>query len=227
MFIVGVRRLRIAAAVLLACLALNLLIPALVSAQRALPLPSTTTATYDGPVPYSLEVSYTRGATRGEVAIEARMLIDATEHRDSYTARADTALPVDDRPGLTYLFPAVPRPRSYPYADPFASGAVPLDYVGPGNVAGVETYQYRAVVDEGDYQAERIIDLERRTGRVLDETWSTADGLFRLSEESRRAAVDTARGSVRMLRGFEVLSWLSRAVAVLTLAWLAVAVARR
>lgn len=231
MFIVGVRRLRIAAAILLTCLALNLLTPAIVAVQRTLPRPATFTATYDGPVPYSVEASFSRGAARDEVDIEARLLIDGTEHRDSYTARADTALPVDDRQGLTYAFPFAPEKRSYPYSDPFAERAVPLDYLGPGNVAGLETYKYRAEVAQGDYRAERIFDLERRTGRVLDETWTSsggpAEGFFRLSEQARRGAVDTARGDVLVLRALEVLGWVTRAVAVLTLAWLAVAVARR
>lgn len=231
MFIVGVRRARIAAVVLLACFAVNLIAPVVISAQRAMPRPAEFTSTYDGPVPFTVETTLTQGAKKDEVDVNARLLIDGTEHRDSYTANAATTFPVRDRGGLTYFFPYQPERRSYPYSDPFSLEAVPMDYVGPGNVAGLETYKYRAEITDGDYRAERIFDLERRTGRVLDETWTTsggpADGFFRLSDESRARAVDKARSEVAVLRALQVLAWVTRFVAVLTLAWLAVAFARR
>ncbi|WP_291313941.1 porin PorA family protein [Corynebacterium sp. UBA2622] len=231
MFIVGVRRARIAATILLACLALNLIAPVVISAQRALPHEGFFASTYDGPVPYAQELTLTRGAKKDEVDINARLLIDGTEHRDSYTANVATTFPVRDRGGLTYFFPYQPERRSYPYSDPFALEAVPADYLGPGNVAGLETYKYRAEISDGGYHAERIFDLERRTGRVLDETWTTsggpADGFFRLSEDSRAEAVGAARREVGVLRALQVLAWVTRLAAVLTLAWLAVAFARR
>lgn len=231
MFIVGRRRVRIAAAILLTCFALNLVAPVVISAQRALTRPATHTTTFDGPVPFTVETTLTQGAKKDEVDIEARLLIDATEHRDSYTANAATTFPVRDRGGLTYFFPYQPERRSYPYSDPFALEAVPMDYLGPGNVAGLETYKYRAEISDGDYRAERIFDLERRTGRVLDETWTTsggpAEGFFRMSEQSRAEAVEKARQQVFVLRALQWLAWVTRFVAVLTLAWLAVTFARR
>ncbi len=231
MFIVGVRRARTAATILLVCLALNLIAPAVISAQRALPHEGFFAATYDGPVPYSVETTLTPGAKKDEVDIASRLLIDGTEHIDSYTANVATTFPIRDRGGLTYFFPYQPERRSYPYSDPFSLRAVPMDYLGPGNVAGLETYKYRAEVADGEYRAERIVDLERRTGRVLDETWTTsggpAEGFFRLSDDSRAEAVDAARREVGILRALQVLAWVTRLVAVLTLAWLAVAFARR
>ncbi|WKD58264.1 hypothetical protein CAPI_08690 [Corynebacterium capitovis DSM 44611] len=227
-FIVGVKR---AGAVLLLCFLLNLPAPFIIAAQRTLPTSGTESVTYDGPVELTRETILGPGQSRKEVTVDTRILLDGNEYRDSYTANRSSAFPVRDRGGLTYFFPYRPERRSYPYSDPFSLSAVPLDYAGMGSVGGLETYKYRAVIDDGDYHAERIFDLERRTGRVLDETWTVAGGLaegfFRLSEQSRVEALDAARDEVAILRVLQVLAWGTRFVAVLTLVGLAVAFARR
>ncbi|MEX3504345.1 porin PorA family protein [Corynebacterium sp. LK2510] len=231
MFILGVRRAWIAGAVLLVCFALNLIAPVVISSQRALPHEGFFVSTYDGPVPVTVETTLSPGAEDDEVDIAARVLIDATEYRDSYTANVASTFPVRDRDGLTYFFPYQPERRTYPYVDPFAGEAVPLDYVGPGNVGGVQTNKYRASIADGDYRAERVIDLERSTGHVLDETWATSggpvDGYFRLSEASRAEALAEAQREIAVLRALQVLAFVTRLVAVLTLAWLAICIVRR
>ncbi|WP_342318556.1 porin PorA family protein [Corynebacterium mayonis] len=231
MYSVGLRRVRIAAAVVLLCILLNFIPPAVIASQRAIDRPATYTTVFDGPVPYSVTTEFEQGTKKDEVDIRARLLIGSTEYHDSYTAAVTTAFPVRDRGGMTYIFPYRPERRSYPYSDPFALEAVAMDYVGPRNVGGLETYKYLALIEDGDYRAERTFDMERRTGRILDETWTTSggpvEGFFRMAESSRAEAFDQAKGDVILLRALQVLAWLTRAVIVVTLVWLALSYARR
>ncbi|WP_157672456.1 porin PorA family protein [Corynebacterium mycetoides] len=222
-------------AVLAVCFALNLISPVVIAAQRTIAPGETRLTTFDGPAELSVETTTSKGAKSGTVEIDANIVLDGAARTDSYTAAAASSMPVPGRGGVTYYFPYRPERRTYPYSDPFApqtlTAPAALDYVGPGSVGGLDTYKYRARIATPDYAAERIIDLQTSTGVVLDETWSVergpATGLFRMSEASRAEARAHAAGQVRVLHVLQVLAWVTRFIAVVALAWAAVAVARR
>ncbi|AWB85164.1 hypothetical protein C3E79_10375 [Corynebacterium liangguodongii] len=226
------------AVVVATCAALNLISPVVIAQQRTLHPGEEHTRVFDGPTPLSTTVTVGTSEGDDQVTITGRTELgglDGGVTVDSYPATASSALPAAGRSGLTYLFPYRPERLSYPYTDPFAPETsdhpVALDYVGPGNVGGLDTYQYRAEVATEGYSAERIIDVQVATGEVLDETWSVArgpaTGLFRLSEASRAEARQRSVVELRVLRGLQVLAWVTRWIALLALVYLAVAVARR
>lgn len=225
--------------VLVVCFALNLIAPVVIAHQRTIAPNTTTSTTFDGPAPLSIELSTATGPKSGQVIIDADIAVDGTRITDSYVVHASSALPAAGRAGLSHVFPYRPERLSYPYSDPFApqtfDNPAHLDYVGPGNVGGLDTYKYRANISGEGYAAERIIDLQVKTGAVLDETWSVEHssaggpptGLYRMSEQSRTAAWEHAAAQVRVLRGLQVLAWVTRFVALVALVWAAVTVARR
>lgn len=221
--------------VLVVCFALNLIPPVVIAMQRTIHPGETLHTTYDGPAPLSIQLSTAEVPESGRVALNAVITLDGTQVTDSYVVDASSALPVSGRAGLTYLFPYQPERLSYPFSDPFAPQTFEeparLDYLGPGGVGGLDTYKYRANVEGEGYAAQRIFDLQVRTGEVLDETWSLAEGpvqgQFRMSEQSRDAAWERATAEVRVLRGLQVLAWVTRFIAFVALVWAAVAVARR
>ena len=103
--------------------------------------------------------------------------------------------------------------------------------MGAGSVGGLETYKYHGALGGG---VERTVDVERRTGRILNEVWTAphpadgADGAARESEEhamwvlaevSKREALDIARGEVRVLFALQVLALVTRVVAAGALLW--------
>ncbi|EEI18051.1 DUF3068 domain-containing protein [Corynebacterium sanguinis] len=233
---VGVRRtLAKCLVVLVAGFVLNLISPVVIAQQRTIHPGETSVVTFDGPAELTKRFSTSEGPESGQVVINAMTVLGGNELADSYTVHASTALPVDGRAGLTYVFPYRPERISYPYSDPFAPGTFDtparLDYLGPGSVGGLDTYKYRANITAPGYEAQRIIDLQVRTGEVLDETWTVREGpvagLYRMSEQSRDVAWQRAAAEVHVLRGLQVLAWVTRFIAVVALAWAAVAVARR
>ncbi|WP_165002217.1 porin PorA family protein [Corynebacterium qintianiae] len=233
---VGVRRTLAKCLVVLAvCFALNLIAPVVISQQRTIHPRESRTITFDGPASLTVELTTGKGPKSGQVSIQAAVSLDGAPLADSMTASASSALPVDGRAGLTYLFPYRPERLSYPYTDPFApetfTDPARMDYVGPGSVGGLDTYKYRAGITADGHSAERIIDLQVQTGEVLDETWSVAEGpvegLFRMSEQSRFEAHERAAAEVRVLHALQVLAWVTRFVAFVALVRAAVAVARR
>lgn len=221
--------------VLVAGFVLNLISPVVIAQQRTIHPGESTVITYDGPAELLTTLSTEKGPKSGHVVINAVTTLDGTELADSYTVHASTALPVDGRAGLTHVFPYRPERITYPYSDPFAPETFDtparLDYLGPGSVGGLDTYKYRANISAPGYEAQRTIDLQMRTGEVLDETWSVnqgpVEGLFRMSEQSRAQAREHAAGQVRVLRALQVLAWVTRFAAIAALAWAAVTVARR
>lgn len=233
---VGVKRTVVRClAVIAMCLVLSLIAPVVIAQQRTIHPGETAAVSYDGPVPFDVEVTTAKGAKKGTVEIAADITLGGESLADSYTATASSAYPAEGRAGLTYRFPYRPERRTYPYTDPFAPATVDfparMDYIGPGSVGGLDTFKYRADVRADGYAAERVIDLEAETGTVLDETWAVDEGpvqgMFRMSEQSRNNAWQHAAAQVRVLRGLRVLGWLTGVATVVALVWAAVAVARR
>ena len=101
---------------------------------------------------------------------------------------------------------------------------VPMDYLGPGNVRGMQTYKYAATLSDG---CVRTVDAERRTGRILDEIWDCPPEQWVLAEETKAAAVDAARRDVAWLRGLQVMAVLTRLIAAAAFIAGLVAYARR
>lgn len=260
----GRRTLGYAGVIIAVCFALNLIAPLVISAQRTLtpgtttmlfdgPSNPTLTITLLDPADAPGDDEFGAVAEEGLVALtEVAGLPGAASGQaetlsDRFVINPVTRYPLGERHGLGVLFPYQPERRSYPFSSPFSDfvdarareqasasaqeRVVLLDYVGAGSVGGLETYKYHGVLGGG---VERTVDVERRTGRILNEVWTAphpadgADGAARESEEhamwvlaevSKREALDIARGEVRVLFALQVLALVTRVVAAGALLW--------
>lgn len=257
----GRRTLGYAGVIIAVCFALNLIAPLVISAQRTLtpgtttmlfdgPSNPTLTITLIDPADAAGDDEFGAVAEEGLVALtEVADLPGAASGQaetlsDRFVINPVTRYPLGERHGLGVLFPYQPERRSYPFSSPFfdfvdarareqASASaqervVLLDYVGAGSVGGLETYKYHGVLGGG---VERTVDVERRTGRILNEVWTaphpadSADGeseeraMWVLAEVSKREALDIARGEVRVLFALQVLALVTRVVAAAALLW--------
>lgn len=260
----GRRTLGYAGVIIAVCFALNLIAPLVISAQRTLtpgtttmlfdgPSNPTLTITLLDPADAPGDDEFGAVAEEGLVALtEVAGLPGAASGQaetlsDRFVINPVTRYPLGERHGLGVLFPYQPERRSYPFSSPFSDfvdarareqasasaqeRVVLLDYVGAGSVGGLETYKYHGVLGGG---VERTVDVERRTGRILNEVWTAphpadgADGAARESEEhamwvlaevSKREALDIARGEVRVLFALQVLALVTRVVAAAALLW--------
>ncbi len=195
---IGVKK---AFGVVAVCFALNLASPWVVSQQRTL-TPGEQSMLFDGPTSHTrtLTLSKERKKLVAAVAVDGaevdRFAIDPATRMPTATGRA----------GLGPLLPYEPQRKTYPLHT--AGGDVALDYIGAGAVRGLETLKYRADVGE----CERVVDAERRTGRVVDEVFTCPGAQYRLAEASKAEAVAAARDDVAMLRGLQVMAVLTRLI---------------
>lgn len=196
------RRLAACLGVIVACAVLNIASPIVIAKQRTL-VPGEYTMHFSG------ERSRTVTITDTAEAMQAHVDVDG-EEVDSFLIDPSTAFPAKGRAGLGPLMPYHPERRSYPLRDTTTGRDVPLDYLGPGNVRGLETYKYAATLADG---CMRTVDAERRTGRILDEVWDCPPEQWVLADDTKTAAVDAARNDVAWLRGLQVMAVLTRLVA--------------
>lgn len=230
--IVKKRKLAWAAGIVVVALACNLASPIVIALQRPLET-GTQSMRFDGPgveqftrtttLEKSTEQDPDTGKDKDVYTLTTEQ--DGPEaYTDSFRINPTTAFPEKDRHGVGVYLPYRPERRSYPYFDPRSQTTVPLDYLGPGSIGGLETYQYRATLPD---DAQRTINVERRTGMLVDESWSLSSGVWTLSEDSKADAVDTARGKVAWLRALQIMALVTRLIAVVALIWALVLLARR
>lgn len=268
----GRRTLGYAGVIIAVCFALNLIAPLVISAQRTLtpgtttmlfdgPSNPTLTITLLDPADAPGDDEFGAVAEEGLVALTevaglpGNVPGQAETLSDRFVINPVTRYPLGQRHGLGVLFPYQPERRSYPFSSPLSDFAdavageqasagahervVLLDYVGTSSVGGLEAYKYHGALGGG---VERTVDVERRTGRILNEVWTaphpadsadSADSAAResgeramwvLAEASKREALDIARGEVRVLFALQVLALVTRVVAAAALLWVLVRV---
>ena len=210
------RRLAACLGVIVVCAVLNIASPIVIAKQRTL-VPGEYTMLFSG------DRSRTVTLTEAPKAMRARVDVDG-EEVDSFLIDPSTAFPTKGRAGLGPLMPYNPERRTYPLHDPTTGNDAALDYLGPGNVRGLETYKYAATLADG---CTRTVDAERRTGRILDEVWDCPPEQWVLADDTKTAAVDTARRDVAWLRGLQVMAVLTRFIAAVAFIVGLVAYARR
>lgn len=210
------RRLAACLGVIVVCAVLNIASPIVIAKQRTL-VPGDYTMLFSG------DRSRTVTLTEAPKAMRARVDVDG-EEVDSFLIDPSTAFPTKGRAGLGPLMPYNPERRSYPLHDTTTGRDVPLDYLGPGNVRGLETYKYAATLSDG---CTRTVDAERRTGRILDEVWDCPPEQWVLADDTKTAAVNAARNDVAWLRGLQVMAVLTRLIAAVAFIVGLVAYARR
>lgn len=218
MDIVSKRRLWVCAAVIAACVALNLLSPLIISSQRVL-APTQDVLRFDGPTALHRTITIEEEPAQKGLFMSAEVINDgeliASDRFEVNPSSAfPTSSPGSSRQGLGYVMPYAPERRSYPFYDPVGDVTVPLDYVGARSVGGLETYKYRAEIDVAGYRAERIIDVERRTGRLLDETWTVNGNLYVLSDATKATELANAYRDVRVLKALQIMAFLTRLIGV-------------
>lgn len=197
-------------AVVAVCFCLNLISPFVVSQQRT--LSDATFSWQFGPHTRTLEV-------RDGMA---RVLIDA-QVTDQFPINPATRFPAEQgRAGLGPLLPYEPQRRTYPMW--WEGEEVPLDYVGSGSVQGLQTYKYSATLPGG---CVRDVDVERRTGRILDEIWSCEGQQWVLGEASRSEGIAAAKKDMRVLVALQVMAVLTRLIGAAAFVVGLVAYARR
>ncbi|OIR44784.1 hypothetical protein BJP08_01240 [Corynebacterium sp. NML140438] len=234
--IVSKRRLGICAAIIAVCVALNFLSPLIINHQRVL-APTESTLLFDGPSALTRTLLITEGPSEEHPKKKALTMSATVRNEgtviaeDSFEVNPASAYPTSGRQGLGYVLPYNPERRSYPFYDPLADLVVPLDYLGAGWVADLETYKYTATIDVPEYHAERTIDVERRTGRLLDESWTITrgplKGLYTLSEENKATAASAALHDVHILKSLQVMAFVTRLVSALALFYAFVLLVRR
>lgn len=198
------RRLAACLGIIVACAALNLASPIVIATQRTL-APGEYTMLFDGASPHTRTVALTEAPK----SLDAVVTVDS-ELVDRFPIDPSTAFPAKGRAGLGPLLPYRPERRSYPLFDPASGGEVPLDYLGPGSVRGLETYKYAAELSDG---CVRTVDAERRTGRIVDEVWGCGEDQWVLAEATKASQVESARRDVAWLRGLQVMAVITRMIA--------------
>ena len=210
------RRLAACLGVIVVCAVLNIASPIVIAKQRTL-VPGDYTMHFSG------DRSRTVTLTEEPKAMRARVEVDG-EEVDSFLIDPSTAFPTKGRAGLGPLIPYHPERRTYPLHDPATGNDAALDYLGPGNVRGLETYKYAATLSDG---CTRTVDAERRTGRILDEVWDCPPEQWVLADDTKTAAVNAARNDVAWLRGLQLMAVLTRFIAAVAFIVGLVAYARR
>lgn len=208
------------------CLALNLLSPVIIGAQRTL-APGTMSMTFDGPTG---TLTRTIELTKTPKGLDALVRIDDSV-ADHFPINPSSHYPAmlpgqPHRDGLGPLLPYAPERRTYPLFDhtnTTTNKSVPMDYVGTGSVAGLETYKYTARLAD----CTRDVDVERRTGRIVSEVFSCGDGQWVLTESSRSEQLRAAERDVRVLKALQVMAVLTRFVGAAAFVAALVAYARR
>lgn len=120
--------------------------------------------------------------------------------------------------GLVFHFPFEPDRRSFRFYDPVGDVQGTVDYVGPGKVDGLRTYEFHGAFEGEVYHAERTFVVERRTGTLVGATWETADGSFTLDDGTRATQLALAHDRVRVLKFLQFLAFLGAFMAVLAAA---------
>lgn len=210
------RRLAICLGIIVVCAALNIASPIVIAKQRTLQ-PGEYTMLFDDTRSRTVTLTKQPKSMLAEVTIDGEIV-------DSFLIDPSTAFPAKGRAGLGPLLPYQPERRTYPLFDTTSGQDVPMDYVGPGNVRGMQTYKYTAALSN---DCVRTVDAERRTGRILDEVWDCPPEQWTLAEETKAAAVDAARRDVAWLRGLQVMAVLTRFIAAAAFIAGLVAYARR
>lgn len=198
------RRLATCLGIIVACGALNLASPIVIAKQRTLD-PGEYTMLFDGASPRTRTVTLTKAPK----TLDAVVTLDG-EEIDAFPIDPSTAFPAKGRAGLGPLLPYRPERRTYPLFDAAAGTDVPMDFLGPGSVRGLETHKYSAELSGG---CTRTVDAERRTGRIVDEVWDCPPQQWVLAEETKAAQVDAARRDVAWLRALQVMAVVTRTTA--------------
>lgn len=146
---------------------------------------------------------------------------------DTRTIDIDNATGPD---GQVFFFPFEPQRRSVKYWDAYGQTSGVLDYVGPGEgqpLSSPESYVFSGSFSGEDYEAERTVEVDAKTGKVLDMTW-THDGIEdRLTPETVAALEDDVVPEHRLLLALQILALTMRLVAIIALVWGVVLFVRR
>ncbi len=122
--------------------------------------------------------------------------------------------------GLVFFFPWEPEHRSFAFYDVPTGTTAPLDYVGRVEVDGLRALRFSGefgATDSADSpdRVTRTFDVERRTGRVVAATRTTADGEVTLAASTQDKLVDETTSRVRILWWLQFLALAGRVLAVL------------
>lgn len=122
--------------------------------------------------------------------------------------------------GLVFFFPWEPEHRSFAFYDVPTGTTAPLDYVGRVEVDGLRALRFSGefgATDSADSpdRVTRTFDVERRTGRVVAATRTTADGEVTLAASTQDELVREAASRVRILWWLQFLALAGRVFAVL------------
>lgn len=180
--------------------------PPIVTAMKPLKN-GVTTLTWTGGVTEEIEVA---GAKKDATVTVRGSGGEFSDEISRYTAETSR--------GLVFLFPFEPDRRSFRFYDPAGDAQGTVDYVGPGRVDGLRTYEFHGTFDGDGYHAERTFEVERRTGTLVGATWETADGTHTLDDATRAAQLSLAHDRVRVLKFLQFLAWLGGFMAVVAAA---------
>lgn len=184
----------------------TMLAPPIVSSMKPL-ANGTTTLTWEGPAGPVTEHIEVSGAKKDATVTVRGPGGEFTDEISRYTAETSR--------GLVFLFPFEPDRRSFRFYDPVGDAQGTVDYVDPGTVDGLRTYQFHGTFDDDDYHAERTLEVERRTGTLLRATWKTPEGTYQFDEATASAQLERAHDRVRVLKILQFLAWLGRFIAFL------------
>lgn len=178
--------------------------PPIVAAMKPLKN-GVTTLTWTGPgeVSEDIEIAGTKNNATVTVRGPGGEFSDEISRHTAETPR-----------GLVFLFPFEPDRRSFRVYDPAGDAQGTVDYVGPGKVDGLRTYEFHGTFDSDGYHAERTFVVERRTGTLLDAAWETTDGTHTLDDVTRATQLSLAHDRVRVLKILQFLAWLGGFMAV-------------
>lgn len=117
-----------------------------------------------------------------ERLVNASVEVFASDRETALAISDPERLPEEAEPreGLVNKWPFDSEKKDYPYWDSMLGEPVTAEYVGTEEYHGVETYEYRAIVDEteaevsegidGLYSSEKHIFVEPRTGSIIRQT---------------------------------------------------------
>ena len=122
--------------------------------------------------------------------------------------------------GQVFFFPFEPQRRSVKYWDAYGQVTGVLDYVGPGEgqpMAAPQTYIFTGDFSRDGYEASRTVEVDAKTGHVVDMTWEHDGVEDRLDEGTKAALAEPVAREHRLLKALQILALSMRLVALLAL----------
>ncbi|MBG6122863.1 hypothetical protein [Corynebacterium aquatimens] len=122
--------------------------------------------------------------------------------------------------GQVFFFPFEPQRRSVKYWDAYGQVTGVLDYVGPGEgqpMSSPVTYIFSGDFARDGYAASRTVEVDAKTGRVVDMTWEHDGITDQLDEETRNALAAPIQREHQLLKALQIFALSMRLVAAIAL----------